>query len=203
MKFQRVAVSIIRSIRQVSLTKEWIRQRVHRPLPKLSAFVVNERTGDSVGLAVQQVVTEDGKRRFRCEMAGRIVEEANDGPVATLFLDRCLDPKIARAARPLWEACIDYKLPTYSIIPARDVDGRPVDVEQLYLPYSSDGETADFMISMLQACSTEGRFAMRGLLRPGEAQAPYHFAVMIDPALVPPKPVRAAAAERAPAELEI
>jgi len=199
MKFQRAAVSIIRSIRQISLAKEWIRQRGQQALPKLSAFVVNERAGDSIGLAVQQVVTENGQHRFRCDTAGRTVEEANDGAMATFFLDHCLDPKIAHAARPIWEACIDHKLPTYSIIPARDVEDRPVDVEQLYLPYSSDGETADVMISMLQACSTEGRFAMRGLLRPGDANAPYHFAVIIDPTLAPPKPAAAAAA----VELEI
>jgi len=203
MKFQRAAVSIIRSIRQISLAKEWIRQCGQQSLPKLSAFVVNERAGDAIGLSVQQVITENGQHRFRCETAGRTVEEANDGAMATFFLDHCLDPKIAIAARPIWEACIEHKLPTYSIIPARDVEDRPVDVEQLYLPYSSDGETADVMISLLQATSTEGRFAMRGLLRPGEARAPYHFAVIIDPTLAAPAPATVANAEEAAVELEI
>ena len=188
MKFQRAPVSIIRSIRQISLAKEWVRQRGTGSLPKLTAFVPNERAGDATGLAIQQVISVDGQHRFLCSAAGALAEEANDGAMSTFFLDNCLDPKIALAARPIWEASIENKLPTYSIIAARDSEDRPVDVEQLYLPYSSDGEKADVMISLLQACSTEGRFAMRGLLRPGEAKAPYHFAVIIDPALAPPKP---------------
>ena len=83
-----------------------------------------------------------------------------------------------------------------------DSDGLPVTVEQIYLPYSSDGAKPDCMISMLQACSTEGRFSIRGLLRPGESKAPHHFAVIIDPSLAPPKPT-APAADAAAIELEV
>jgi len=202
MKFQRAPVSIIRSIRQVSLARDWMYQRAKSVVPKLASFVPNERAGDAVGLATHEVVSESGGHRYRCTIAGRLVEEANAGAMQARYLDECLDPKIAAAAKPVWDACIDNQLPTYSIVPATDSDGLPVTVEQIYLPYSSDGAKPDCMISMLQACSTEGRFSMRGLLRPGEARAPHHFAVIIDPSLAPPKPAATAAGD-ATVELEV
>src|SRR5438552_3477679 len=186
MQFQRAPVSIIRSIRQVSLARDWMYQRARQVLPKLATFVPNERAGDATGLATHDVVSGRGGRRYLCTKAGRLVEEANSGALETRFLDECLDPKIAAAAKPIWDACVDNQLPTYSIVPATDAAGLPVTIEQIYLPYSSDGMKPDCMISMLQACSTEGRFSMRGLLRPGEAKALHHFAVIIDPSLMPP-----------------
>ena len=158
-------MSIIRSIRQVSLARDWMYQRAKSVLPKLDSFVPNERAGDATGLATHEVVRESGDHRYLCKNAGRLVEEANAGAMQTRYLDECLDPKIAAAAKPIWDACIENQLPTYSIVPAIDADGLPVTVEQIYLPYSTDGAKPDCMISMLQACSTEGRFSMRGLFR--------------------------------------
>ena len=61
MQFQKVHVSIVRSIRHVSLVRDWHRARGTRQLPQFSDFVPNERAGDSADLSISDIVREDGK----------------------------------------------------------------------------------------------------------------------------------------------
>ena len=56
MQFQRVHVSIVRSIRHVSLVRDWHRARGTRDLPEFSDFVPNERAGDSADLSISDIV---------------------------------------------------------------------------------------------------------------------------------------------------
>jgi hypothetical protein len=182
MQFQRAHVSIVRSIRHVSLVRDWHRARGTRDLPEFADFVPNERAGDSADLSISDIVREDGKLGFICRQAGPRVEQVHDARMASRALSDCLDLKMAAAARPIWEACVVNKLPVYSIIPVSDRDGCPVTIEQIFLPYARGGGSAEVMVAALYACSTEGRFAHQGLLR-NNAKVPLHWAVIIDPAI--------------------
>jgi hypothetical protein len=182
MQFQRAHVSIVRSIRHVSLVRDWHRARGTRDLPEFSDFVPNERAGDSADLAISDIVREDGGLGFICRQAGPRVEQVHDAKMATRRLSDCLDPGMAAAAKPIWDACVASRLPVYSIIPVSDRDGCAVTIEQIFLPYARGGGSAEVMVAALYACSTESRFAHQGLLR-NHAKVPLHWAVIVDPAI--------------------
>ena len=182
MQFQRAHVSIVRAIRHVSLVRDWHRARGRRELPDFSDFVPNERAGDSADLSISEVMREDGKLGYVCRQAGFRVEQVHDAKMPSRPLSDCLEPGMAAAAKPIWDACILNKLPVYSIIPLSDRDGCPVTIEQIFLPYTRHGNSADVMVAALHACSTEGRFAHHGLLRHA-GKVPLHWAVIIDPAI--------------------
>jgi hypothetical protein len=182
MQFQRAHVSIVRSIRHVSLVRDWRRARGTRELPEFSEFVPNERAGDLADLSISEVRRGGGKFAYFCRQAGPRLEQVHDAKMSSRLLSDSLDPCMATAARPIWDACIWTKLPVYCIIPVSDRDGCPVTIEQIFLPYARGGGGAEVMVAALHACSTEGRFAHQGLLR-NHAKAPLHWAVIIDPAL--------------------
>jgi hypothetical protein len=188
MQFQTAHVSIVRSIRHVSLVRDWNRARGTRELPEFKDFVPNERAGDSADLSISDITRENGKLSYICRQAGPRVEQVHDASMPSRALSDCLDPGMAAAARPIWDACAVNKLPVYSIIPVADRDGCPVTIEQIFLPYARGGSSAEVMVAALHACSTEGRFAHHGLLR-GHAKVPLHWAVIVDPSIAaPPRP---------------
>lgn len=179
MQFQKAHVSIVRSIRHVSLVRDWHRSRGQNALPKFATFVPNERAGDVADLLVNDVRRDGDELSYFCAAAGPRVEQVYDETMPSRFLHQCLDEVMAAAARPIWDACIVNRLPMYSIVPVTDRNGIPVTIEQIFLPYSRDGSNADIMVAALHACSTESRFVHQGLLR-RIVKAPLHWAVMID-----------------------
>jgi hypothetical protein len=70
MQFQRAHISIVRSIRHVSLVRDWQRARGTRELPAFAEFVPNERAGDSVDLSVSDILRDDGNLSYFCRQAG-------------------------------------------------------------------------------------------------------------------------------------
>lgn len=182
MPFQKAHVSIVRSIRQVSLVRDWQRARGAKALPDVADFIPNERAGDAADLLLNEVVRHGDGVRYRCRTAGERVEQLYGVSMASRYLDDCLDSVMAAAAQPIWDACMFTRLPVYSIVPVMDHNGCPVTVEQIFLPYGGPRDDTDFMLAALHAWSTEGRFLSQGLLR-GIAKAPLHWAVLVDPAL--------------------
>lgn len=182
MQFQKAHASIVRSIRQVSLFRDWQRARSSRELPVITDFTPDERAGDSADILITEIVRSGGDTlNYLCRSAGERVEQLCDVKMPARPLGDCLDRDMANAGRPIWDACIQHRLPVYCILALSDVNGCPVTVEQIFLPYSRDGNTADFMLGAWHAWSTEGRFASQGLLR-NVAKVPLHWAVIIDPA---------------------
>jgi hypothetical protein len=195
MQFQKAHVSIVRSIRHVSLVRDWNRARGTRELPEFSDFVPNERAGDLADLSISEVRREGGKFAYFCRQAGPRLEQIHDAKMSSRLLSECLDPCMAASAKPIWDACVWTKLPVYCIIPVSDRDGCPVTIEQIFLPYARGGNSAGVMVAALHACSTEGRFVHYGLLR-NHAKAPLHWAVIIDPAIAAaPRPAHDAVTE--------
>ncbi len=193
MPYQVAGVHIVRSIRQVSLVRDWQRSRKRDGLPKIVDFIPNERAGDAADLLVAEVVRADHSLSYVCRSAGERVELIFGCAMVSHRLDECLDPAIARAAQPIWNACVTRKMPVYAILPLADRTGCPVTIEQLFLPYSGGSGEVDFLLIALHAWSIEGRFIIADLLR-GLSKAPLHWAVIIDPAKAPPRPAAPGAA---------
>lgn len=184
MHFPRAQPSVVRSIRHVSLIKDWTRARRNEALPHFADFVPDERAGDSADLLIAEVHGDGRETAFYCRSAGSRVDQIFDRPLSGCYLRDVMDPKLARVARPVWDACLSQGLPLCSIVQLTDRDGCPVTMEQIYLPYRSTGQRVEIVVAAVHAWSTEGRFAIDGLLS-GVAVAPLRTTVIIDPALSP------------------
>jgi hypothetical protein len=195
MQFQKAHISIVRSIRHVSLVRDWQRAKGELGLPNITGFVPNERAGDLADLSISDVSRKDGKFAYLCRWAGPRLEQVHDAKMASRLLSDCLDLNMAAAIRPIWDACMWSKLPVYCIIPVSDRDGYPVTIEQIFLPWTRRGKEPEVMVAALHACSTEGRFVHHGLLR-NHDKTPLHWAVIVDPmTAAPPRPVTDATIE--------
>lgn len=183
MNFQRAPISIIRSIRQVSLARTWCRLRRGHALPNMADYEPDTRNDDAPDNLICEASEGEKSPRFLCIEAGGRVEIANDGPIQGRYLDECM-AHVASAAGAALNACIGHKLPVYSIAPASDCDGCPVTLEQLFLPFSGDHNKASYLLASFHAFSSEGRFSSRGLLsqKPKIAK---QWAVAIDPTMTP------------------
>lgn len=180
MRFQRSHLSIVRSIRQLSLVRGWLRARGDDGLPSIVSFEPDARAGDAPDLSLVKVARHGDAIDYICLHAGERVRAVYDTTMWGRSLFDSLEPAIAAAAEPIWRACVATRLPVYAIVPVADRQGCPVTIEQLFLPYSRGAARADFLVASLHAWSTEGRFVSRGLLH-HRMQAPPHWAVVIDP----------------------
>jgi hypothetical protein len=183
MNFQRAPISIVRSIRQVSLVRTWCRLRRGHALPNIADYEPDRRSDDAPDNLTCAVSDGGPSLRFRCIEAGSRVELANDAPIKGRYLDECMS-HVASAAGAALNGCISQKLPVYSIAPAADSDGCPVTLEQLFLPFSSDHHRANYMLASFHAFSSEGGFRSRGLLSQ-KPKISRQWAVAIDPTMTP------------------
>jgi len=181
-QLQRSHVSIVRSIRQVSLARDWIRARGGKALPNIASFEPNERAGDALDLSIFRIAVAGDTAVYVCLKAGDRVRAIHGEAMTGRALHDYLSPPMAEAATPIWNACVAMRLPVYSIIALNDPESRPVTIEQIYLPYSRSDAEPDFIVTSLHAWSTEGRFVSDGLMRV-QGGAPTHWAVALDPAM--------------------
>ena len=165
--------------------KDWTRARRGESLPHFSNFVPDDRSGDSADLMIAEARSEGDDICLFCRSAGARVEQILDRRIGNSYIRDSLDAHLVAAARPIWHGCLTLRMPMFSIVPIADRDGCPVTIEQIYLPYRSTGEHADIIVSAVHAWSTEGRFAIQGLLS-NLAAAPLHWAAIIDPTLAGP-----------------
>ncbi len=182
MNFPRAQPGVVRSIRHVSLIKDWTRARRADALPHFSDFVPDERAGDSADLLIAEVHGHGSDALIYCRSAGSRLDRIFDRRLGGRYLRESMDPKLSQMARPVWDACLSHGLPLCSILQLADRDGCPVTMEQIYLPYRSTGQHVEIVVAAVHAWSPEGRFAIDGLL--GEVTtAPQRTTYMIDPAL--------------------
>lgn len=183
MSFQKVHSSIVRSIRQVSLLRDWQLTRGDRALPSIVDFTPDERAGDAADIVMTEISVVDDRQAYLCRSAGERVEQLFNEKMPGRLVHDCLDAPMAHVGRPIWDASVRHMLPIYCIAPFSDPNNCPVTVEQLLLPYSGSNDARPaFVLGALHAWSTEGRFDARGLLR-NVSKAPVHWTVIIDPAL--------------------
>src|SRR3954470_3964086 len=90
MQFQKAHVSIIRSIRHVSLVRDWQRARETRALPAFQDFVPHDRAGDSPALSISQVRRAGARLAYLCRQAGPRLEQVHDAAMASRLLSDCL-----------------------------------------------------------------------------------------------------------------
>lgn len=178
MPLPRSSARIIRSIRQISLNKEWVRLRGTKSLPNLTDFEPDGRAGDAVELAVMEVIRDGDRIRFLQHQAGERATRAVGDEKVDRYLDEILPPQVLVAAAPHWNACVSDRLPVYARVETLDNREKPVTLEHLYLPFSANGLDALYMVSSLQVFSEDGSYVIDRLFQ----RAPLKVeAFLIDP----------------------
>jgi len=179
----RSSAAVIRSIRQISLHREWERLRQGHRLPHFADFHFDERAGDASEMTINEVVRDNARLRFLCHEAGERVVNALGGRYAGQFLDEALSADIVADASPAWNACIDEKLPVASHVDYLDEHQCPVRMEFLYLPFSANHRDVHYMVTSFNFVSRNARYEHHGLLQTGTRIEASRKSFVIDPDL--------------------
>ena len=162
--------SVIKSIRQRDLLTEWSRRFVESGvrLPSLDTFYppfFDEEKGD---MLIYQLADASEQPRFIIRFDGQRLSQAYAKVGKGAVLQDVMGPKRAAVILPLYYACVQRRVPIYSICAATDVHGTQVDFERLLLPFGTEGRVTD-LIASLKTISVDGSFEQKQLLRTDEA----------------------------------
>jgi hypothetical protein len=168
--------SVVKAIRQRSLLTEWSRRHVDSrgQLPSLDSFCpafFEEEKGD---MLIYQVAGASAEPRFIIRHHGEHLSQAYAKVGEGLALQDVMGPKRLAVILPIYYACVQRRLPIYSICAATDVHGTHVDFERLLLPFGANGRVTD-LIASLKTISVDGSFEQKQLLRTDEAP---HFSLI-------------------------
>jgi hypothetical protein len=162
--------SIVKAIRQRGLLTEWSRRHVEAggQLPSLDSFgpaFFEEEKGD---MLMYEVADASAEPRLIISYDGQRLSQAYAKVSKGSALQAVMGPRRAAVILPIYYACIQRRLPVYSICAATDVNGTQVDFERLLLPFGMNGRVTD-LIASLKTISVDGSFEQKQLLRTDEA----------------------------------
>jgi hypothetical protein len=162
--------SIVKAIRQRGLLTEWSRRHLEAggQLPSLDSFspaFFEEEKGDMLMYGVADASAEP---RLIISYDGQRLSQAYAKVGKGSVLQDVMGPRRAAVILPIYYACIQRRLPVYSICAATDVNGTQVDFERLLLPFGTNGRVTD-LIASLKTISVDGSFEQKQLLRTDEA----------------------------------
>jgi hypothetical protein len=185
--------SVVKAIRQRSLLTEWSRRRLacDGGLPSFDSFCpafFEEEKGD---MLIYEVADTSPQPRLIIRYDGQRLSQAYAKVGKGSALQDVMGPKRAAVILPLYYACLQRRLPFYSICAAIDVNGTQVDFERLLLPFGTDGRVTD-LIASLKTISVDGSFEQKQLLRTDEAPV-FSLIAVIDTGLAMQRADRAAA----------
>lgn len=162
--------SVVKSIRQRVLLNEWLRAAAkHQPLPLLRDFrpdAVADELADMMGFnvvgkgdAARLLITHEGLR-----LAATYGHAGLDPEQRTnRYLDQALDAERYARVITLYQACLSYRKPTYSISTVQDADGKDVSYERLLLPFGR-GDHVEQIVGTYKSISIEGGFKIDNLM---------------------------------------
>ena len=168
--------SVIKAIRQRGLLTEWSRLHISvgGQLPSLDSFrpaFFEEEKGD---MLIYEIADAGAKPRLIISYDGRRLSQAYASVDKGSVLQDVMGPKRAAVILPIYYACVQRRLPIYSICAATDVNGTQVDFERLLLPFGTNDRVTD-LIASLKTISVDGSFEQKQLLRTDEAP---HFSLI-------------------------
>ena len=183
--------SVIKAIRQRGLLTEWSRRHVDGggQLPSLDSFrpaFFEEEKGD---MLIYEIADAGAEPRLIISYDGQRLSQAYAKVGKGSALQDVMGPRRAAMILPIYYACVQRRLPIYSICAATDINGTQVDFERLLLPFGTNGRVTD-LIASLKTISVDGSFEQKQLLRTDEAPR-FSLIAVIDTGLSAQRDVRA------------
>jgi hypothetical protein len=184
--------SVVKAIRQRVLLTEWLRQHAAAGgLPSFAHYCPSDFDEEKRDMLMYEVADASASPRLVISYDGQRLSQAYNTVGKGRALQDVMGPKRAAAILPLYYACVQRRLPVYSVCAATDVNGTHVDFERLLLPFGKDGRVTDIVAS-LKTISLEGSFEQKQLLRADEAPV-FSLIAAIDTNLALQRPARIAA----------
>jgi hypothetical protein len=170
--------SVIKAIRQRGLLSEWSRQYASSGgLPSLDKYRPAFFDEELRDMLMYEIPDPGAEPRLIIRYDGERLSQAYNKVSKGLALQDVIGPKRAAVILPIYYACVQHRLPIYSICAATDVHGTQVDFERLLLPFGTADRVTD-IIASLKTISAEGSFEQKQLLRSDEAPVFSLFAMI-------------------------
>jgi hypothetical protein len=184
--------SIIKAIRQRGLLTEWSRHHAAfgRP-PTLDSYCPDFFDEEKRDMLICETADQSAEPRLIVRYDGERLSQAYATVSKGVALQDVMGPKRAAVILPIYYACVQRRLPIYSICAATDVHGTQVDFERLLLPFGTANRVTH-VIASLKTISAEGSFEQKRLLRADEAPL-FDLIAVIDTNLAAQPPSRTTA----------
>ena len=162
--------SVIKAIRQRSLLTEWSRRHFEsgEQLSSLDSFRPDFFEEEKDDMLIYEVADCSTEPRLIIRYDGQRLSQAYAKVGKGSALQDVMGPKRAAVILPIYYACVQRRLPIYSICAATDVHGTQVNFERLLLPFGANGHVTD-LIASVKTISVDGSFEQKQLLRIDEA----------------------------------
>jgi hypothetical protein len=161
--------SVIKAIRQRGLLTEWLRHHAASGrLPSLDSYCPDFFDEEKRDMLIYEIADRGAEPRLIIRYDGQRLSQAYDAVRKGVALQDVMGPKRAAVILPIYYACVQRRLPIYSICAATDVHGTQVDFERLLLPFGK-ADRVTGVIASLKTISAEGSFEQKRLLRADEA----------------------------------
>jgi hypothetical protein len=179
MPFDSVSPSAVRSIKQQDFVKVWYRifERTGQ-LPTLAAFQPSRLEDEKPELMYYDVVRAGDDIRYPATYAGTRLVEAYGFSAVGRDIQDILSPVIWKHVEPLYDKCVNDRVPVYSIFTVTDLKGDTVNFERLLLPFG-EGDQVQQMIASIKSISIEGRFVNTDLMRSRDHAPIYHLRAVV------------------------
>jgi len=165
MQFAVAQPDIVRAINQRWLLVFWNRHLgVHR-VPRWQAVETENLSRMADNLSFLDVIVGTATPRLQIRSHGAVVGRVFGAPDCRgKFLYDSM-PEAARAQKLLpYRQAVNSGRPVYTVHDMTDRQGRLVHYERLLLPFSSDGERVDRILTSFEFVSPDGAFDSRGLM---------------------------------------
>ena len=181
--------SVIKAIRQRGLLTEWSRHHAASGrLPSLNSYCPDFFDEEKRDMLMYEIADQGAEPRLIIRYDGQRLSQAYDAIRKGVALQDVMGPKRAAMILPIYYACVQRRLPIYSICAATDVHGTQVDFERLLLPFGTADRVTD-VIASLKTISAEGSFEQKRLLRADETPV-FSLIAVIDTNLAAQRPSR-------------
>jgi hypothetical protein len=181
--------SVIKAIRQRGLLTEWSRHHAASGrLPSLNSYCPDFFDEEKRDMLMYEIADQGAEPRLIIRYDGQRLSQAYDAVRKGVALQDVMGPKRAAVILPIYYACVQRRLPIYSICAATDVHGTQVDFERLLLPFGTADRVTD-VIASIKTISAEGSFEQKRLLRVDETPV-FSLIAVIDTSLAAQPPSR-------------
>jgi hypothetical protein len=180
MQFEHRRPDVVRAISQRALLAWWGRLHVDARAPSYDEARSEYLAAQGPTLMHCDVVREGDRLRFRMRFIGAQLAKAYGGAWLGRFLDEVLPATLSEASHAAYGKAVALGLPVYSILETVDRGGRSVHYERLILPFCSEGEAVDRVVTSVEMLSDDGAFDDRKIMVRKPAAPTYIVNAVID-----------------------
>jgi hypothetical protein len=180
--FESANPTVVKSIKQRDLLNTWLRLYARQQrLPRRDDYKPERMADEAPDLVHYAVDAAHRQTRLIIESDGTRMSDAYGNTGKGKSLQEYIGARLAPQVMPIYYACIDRRLPVYTVSTIEDMYGRLVAYERLLMPFSeSDLGEVTHIIASLKTISEDGSFEIRNLMRDDQKLPTQKLRAVID-----------------------